>query len=221
MKFLDLTKSPVIEVELSLPQIQKMIQRETGRELRFMNSLLTKYYHKRFKLIRFPSPIGFSVAAAVDIAKGLVLFPYGGDTKKVRIDALMPFDNIDYLLYLCSPDGSALESQAQHHGDLGSLAMHLPDEDFLKKIGVDPKNWDNIQQKNIAAVQLGDDISTIYYAAECDIKANTLLGYSYGLTYWTKLGISPLFIESGGAPYKIIDLKSYFQYFQKIRVSFL
>lgn len=209
MKFLDLTKSPATEVELDLPHIQTMIQKETGRELRFINPLLTKHYDKRFKLIKFPAPIGFSVAAAVDISKGLVLFPYGGDTKKVRMDALVPFDNIDYLLYLCSPDGSALEAQAQHHGDLGSLAMHLPDEDFLKHMGIDQKNWDNIQQKNIAAVQLDDDISAIYYAAECDIKANTLLGYNYGHTYWTELGISPLLIESGSASYKIIDLKNY------------
>lgn len=201
MKFLDLSKNPAVETELDLTQIQEIIQKETGRELRFTDQLLAKTYNSRFKLVKFPPPLGFAIAAATDIPKGSLLFPYGGDTKKVRTDSIKPSDNIEYLLHSHLPNGFSLEGQAQNHGDLGSLAMHLPDQSFLEQMGISTADQDKIQQENIEQVCFDDDI---YHVARHYIKANTLLGFNYGPLYWIDRSVSPLLIENGS--FKALDL---------------
>jgi hypothetical protein len=206
MKFLDLSKNPAAEVELTLTQIQELIQRETGRELRFSDPNLAQTYDSRFKLIKFPSPLGFAVAAAVDIPKGSLLFPYGGDTKKIAAAAKKPSDNTEYLFRTELPHGFLMEGQAQNHGDLGSLAIHLPNHEFLEQMDINATDQDKIQQENIGNVCLDNDKPIIYHVALRDIKANTLLGFNYGMTYWIGRGVSPILFENDS--FKVLDLVS-------------
>ncbi|MCX7120443.1 MAG: hypothetical protein NTZ67_01495 [Gammaproteobacteria bacterium] len=145
MKFLDKTRTPEVEVELSLAQVQALIKAETGRELVFEDLNLARTYNSLIKLIRFPNPIGFALAANQFIRARTKICCYGGVvTQNYNIQ-----DDISYLNTAKGPDGEVYQFQAQNSGDLGALAIHLPDSDFLTTCDIDKDDYAAIQMSNV------------------------------------------------------------------------
>jgi len=197
MKFLDLTQSSSQELDLPLEEIQRIILSSTGRALEFEDERLTAKYAELFKLIRLPDPIGFALVANTFIPKGTELCPYGGDT----VSKASLSENLE-IEYLYAPSNADYAQQAKTRGDLGALFCHLPDEDFLTRVGMHPDDFKNVQKENMS-VFINKD-KRLYFCAKEDILPGTLMGFSYGLTYWMEMKISPaLFCINN---YRLLDI---------------
>lgn len=198
MKFLDLTQSPSQEQDLPLEEIQNIIFSATGRTLEFEDQKLAAKYAELFKLIRLPDPIGFAVVANTFIPKGTVLCPYGGDS--ISRASLSENLEIEYLHTLWNADYA---QQAKTRGDLGALFCHLPDEDFLIQVGIHQDDFKNVQKENMS-VFINKNTNRLYFRAQEDISPGTLLGFSYGLTYWIEMKISPSLFSINN--YSLLDI---------------
>lgn len=192
VKFLDKTKTPAVEVELSLADIQRLIKTETGRDLIFADPTLLASYDNLIKLIRFPNPIGFAIAANQRIKKGTKLLCYGGE----KVFNNLPHDDINYAITATDDYGNQHRFQANHFGDLAALLVHLPDEDFLKVIDINQKDYPLIQMSNTTNVMYATK-GECYFKASKDIEPNELIGFSYGFPYWIERMISPMLFKKG------------------------
>lgn len=185
MKFLDKTKMPEIEVELTLEQIQTLIKAEAGRDLAFGNNALLNARNGLFKLIRFPSPIGFAVAANCDIPTGTILCGYGGEYIKDSKNLKNP--KSAYILYADETNTSCFD--AGEFGDLGALFIDLPNAVFLESMGIKEDDLPTIQTSNIVTVESKEGRRFITTQA---ISENELIGFSYGEGYWRMMRASPV-----------------------------
>lgn len=193
MKYVDFTHTPAIEQDLSLHEIQAIIQSDTKRTLIFEDPELAKQYDCLFKLVRLPNPIGFAIVANQRIPKNTVLCPYGGETQ-----SKLPLENNDDIEYLLSCTNQytkeKISQQARVHGDLGSLFAHLPNLEFLEQIGLSQQA--EIQTSNIKVFydfvnQHSKKTVRLFFISTQDIYPDTIIGFNYGMEYWIESKVSP------------------------------
>jgi hypothetical protein len=176
MKFIDLTRDEPVEQELSLPEIQELLKRETGRSLSIRDMQLYKDNEALFKLVRWPDPVGFGIAAATNIPKGTPLFYYGGRLKEKNNVA----DKSNF--YEQVIDDAGRFRDAKDLGDLGSLLVHLPTATRLKELGFSDDSQKVVQTCNTRyGTPVDDDL--LFYASE-DIFPGAVIGHNYGEKFW-------------------------------------
>ncbi|MCX7120440.1 MAG: hypothetical protein NTZ67_01480 [Gammaproteobacteria bacterium] len=189
MKFLDKTKTPEVEVELTLTEVQTLIKTETGRELVFQSLSLVRRNEANLMMVRFPAPVGFAIAANCDIPRGTTLFYYGGEYISCRKNLRDPKS-----AYILNADGTGETFfDADISGDFGALLPHLPDDDFLKLVNL-TEGRETIQTANVKIISLQNecDLNELGFETTRAISQGELIGFSYGEGYWRKMRASPV-----------------------------
>lgn len=203
--FLDLTGGKDFDLtlvkQLTIDDMLTKIKEDTGRELRirFEESLAS------IGIVKYDPPIGYALFANADIKKNQPLFYYGGEVVEENIN-----NKSTYILPLDIDEiecGVKLTLDAAHYGDLGALAMHLPDQNELDPMKIEQQR-DSVLSSNISRqTKMGDRVTEhdVMFFADKATPRGTIFGYSYSLQYWTSHQMSPLLMAKNGNP--IHDLK--------------
>lgn len=209
MRFIDLTSQKKEWVSLNTQGLQAVVRGKTGRTLTFEDPKYACDYNDLFSLVYFGEVLGFAVVARTAIAKGTVLFPYGG--RALASEENSSAEKTAYLLTTERPDGAVQKYQAEREGDLGSLVVHLPDHDFLTQFGISDSDKPKIQTSNAEVVLMPNGKTgkkaqfRPYLVATDVILPGSFIGFNYGCSYWLESGASPLLFKSGKTD--VLDLK--------------